>query len=114
MFFKTFIKLFISNLVMKSNRKIRRTDGLDTTKNETTHPNIYENLQKQKLLFYLENEKIATLNKINELNNYNFKYNTLNITNGQLYKDWNFELFTKNSDAMFTRPQSNLISEMDI
>lgn len=87
MFFKTFIKLFISNLIMKTNKRIKISDGFDETKNETYYPNIYENIQKQKLLFYLENEKIATLHKINELNNY--KYNTNNITNGQLYKDWN-------------------------
>jgi hypothetical protein len=74
---------------MKTNKRIKITDGFDETKNETYYPNIYENIQKQKLLFYLEDERITTFNKINEINNNNFKYTKLNINNGQLYKDWN-------------------------
>ena len=106
MFFKIFIKLFISNLVMKTNKRIKIKDGFDETKNETHYPNIYENIQKQKLLFYLEDKRITTLKKMNELNNY--KYNTNNITNGQLYKDWNsFPLIPK----PIIRPPVNLYEE---
>jgi hypothetical protein len=90
---RIFIKLFVANIIMKNNKRISIYEGIDSRKNDTDYPNIYMNIHKQKLLFYLEDEKIATFNKIDEINKYTIKSNILNIENGQLYKDWNFKHF---------------------
>jgi hypothetical protein len=90
---KIFIKLFVANIIMKNSKRISICEGIDSRKNDTDYPNSFINMQKQKLLFYLEDEKIATFNKIDEIYKHINQYNTLNIENGQLYKDWNFTHF---------------------
>jgi hypothetical protein len=93
MFLNTFIKLFISDFIIRLNKKSYFYQGQDMTKNETEYPKLYEDFEKHKLLRFLENKKITNFNKIDKLNYYNLKYTTLNITNGNLYKDWDFKHF---------------------
>jgi hypothetical protein len=84
-----------SLLVSNNNKKNIITSGNDERPNylnqEITIQQIYINFHKKQLFNFLQSDKISVFDKINIIN-LNKRPNHVNVLNGGLLNNWNFDI----------------------
>lgn len=78
----------------KSKEWLGNDERFPLIEDKSLMPKVVENFEKKKLLDYLSSENTSLINKITAINLF---YNTniakpFNLTNGGLFKDWDFEI----------------------